>query len=334
MPSSNATVVVFADADDSGVARLVKALDERTRVVWWRFGLPEGSVSVEVGEGEFRLEQPDALVRSVDLREAPIVVHRRRLMQPRPLVASELAEPADRTFSEREWGSLLDGLLLTAEREGDQTWLNSPSASLIAGNKLSLLLRAARGGVPVPPFTVSTPVRFPPGGENGIVAKAISADERIDAERYFSTALLSDEDLARLPGARLSTPSLLQRFVHASTEVRVFFALGEFLALELDRPAERVDIRFATLAELAPRAFELPGELRRALAELASGLGLGYCAFDLVLPDDERPQLVDITPNGDWDYFERPEEPLITDFLADAILRQVSSAASMGGRRS
>ena len=321
MPGSSfqSDLLVLADADDAGVSRLVTSLAPRLGVAWWRFGLSEDSVSVQADERGFQLEQPGTTLRSADLRDTPIVVHRRRLLQPRPLVTSELTSPQDRGFSEREWTSLIDGVLLDEERQSRSTWLNSPTATLLTSNKLSLLLFAARTGVPVPSFSVSTPVCFPATGR-GLVAKAISADERIDSSRHFSTALLSPEDLHDLPGARTPTPSLLQEYVPASLELRVFYALGEFLTLALTPCAENVDIRHSTRARLSPRPYDLPADLCAALGGLARAFALGYCTFDLVVPSDGPPELVDITPNGDWDYFESDEAPMVTEFLADAIV--------------
>ncbi len=234
-------MLVFADADDAGVARLVAGLERRLDVTWWRFGIPEGSVSVDVDEHGFRLEQPEVRVCSTAIREAGVIVYRRRLMQPRPLVISDLPSPEDRGFSEREWTSVIEGLLLAEEREGDATWLNSPSATLLTHNKLALLLHAARMGMAVPAFSLSNPVRFPPSSRGELVVKAISSNERIDSTRHFSTALLSREDLRDLPGARLPTPSLLQEYVPADIELRVFYLLGAFFALALTPSREHVE---------------------------------------------------------------------------------------------
>lgn len=320
-------MLVFADADDVGVSRLVASLETRLSVTWWRFGVPESSVSVDVDRSGFHLEQPKARVCSNAIREAEVIVYRRRLIQPRPLVLSDLPAPEDRSFSEREWTSLIEGLLLAEEREAHATWLNSPSAALLTHNKLALLLRAARMGLPVPAFSLSTPVRFPSRSRDELVAKAISSNERIDTTRYFSTRLLSREDLRNLPGEHLPTPSLLQEYVPADIELRVFYLLGAFLSLALTPSRDHVDIRYTPRTELAPRVHDLEPELRHALARLASVLALGYCTFDLVIPAGGSPVLLDITPNGDWAHFESDSAPVVTEFLADTIATHILDSA-------
>lgn len=323
MPS----VLVFADADDVGVSRLTSALASRLGVTWWRFGLSEDSVSVHVDEDGFRIEQPHALVRSIDLENSSLVIYRRRLLKLRPVVTSSLSSSADRAFSEREWASLIDGLLLAGEGRTCASWLNSPSATLLTGNKFSLLLHAARAGLPVPRFSVSSPVCFPPSNSGEIITKAISADEQIDALRYFSTALLSPEDTRDLQGARVSTPSLLQEYIAPRNELRVFYILGRFLSLALTPSSEHVDIRYVEPSKLRPRPHELSSELCAALESLAQALALSYCTFDLLVRSDGSPMLIDITPNGDWDHFETDTSPVVTEFLANAIVDHCMTAS-------
>jgi hypothetical protein len=289
-------------------------------VSWWCFGRSESTISAYAEDDRFLLEQSGASLSSAELRSAGIVIFRRRLLQPRPFVVSELSSPADRSFSEREWTSLIAGLLLAEERRGGQTWINPPSATLVANNKLMLLLLASRVGLPVPTFSVSTPVRPPVAPGRALVTKAISADEQIDNIRYFSTALLPPAHLEGILGERLPTPALLQEHIRPSTELRVFYMLGKFLCLALTPSKEHVDIRHAPRVSLSPRVFDLPPDLGASLACLARSFALGYCTFDLIVPDDGDPVLVDVTPNGDWDYFESDAEPIVTEFLVDAIM--------------
>jgi hypothetical protein len=325
--SAEPAVLVLADADDVGVTRLVSRLEQELRVVWWRFGLPEDSISVRVDGADFELEQPGARLSSDQFRASSTIVYRRRLLRPRPLVTSELASAEDRSFSEREWSSLIDGLLLTEERQGRSTWLNPPSATLLTSNKLALLLHATSLGLPVPAFSVSTPVRLPSASGHALVTKAISLDERIDAERYFGTALLAEEDVQDLPGTRLPTPSLLQEYVPASAELRVFYALGELFCLALTPSRDHVDIRYEARSALSPQAVDTPPSLAEAFGTLARALALSYCTFDVVIPEVGRPMLVDITPNGDWAFFESRSLPNVTDFLANRIIAHEAHTA-------
>jgi hypothetical protein len=320
------TVILLADADDLGVARLASQLATRLSVVWWQFGLPESSVSVDVDHTGFCLEQPGATLLSSYFQSASIVLYKRRVHQPRPLVVSELDEEHDRAFAEREWTSLIDGLLLAEEHRSVSDWLNPPSAVALTANKFSLLLRAARAGLDVPSFRVSSPVRLPAGAGTRVITKAISTDEQIDAQRHLTTTLLPPETLERIVGAKLGTPPLLQGYVAPLQELRVFCVLGRILAFALTPSTEHVDIRHTTAAEMAPRPYELTDQLASALRDFAGLLKLNYCTFDLLVPDRGPPALVDITPNGAWDYFETASSPIISQQIAHAIEASVGSA--------
>jgi glutathione synthase/RimK-type ligase-like ATP-grasp enzyme len=320
------SVILLADADDLGVARLASELAARQSVVWWQFGLPESSVCVDADHTRFCLGQPGATLRSTDFQSASIVLYKRRVNQPRPLVASDLDHEPDRAFSEREWTSLIEGLLLAEQHRGTSEWLNPPSAVALTANKFSLLLRAARAGLDVPAFRVSSPVKFPDGAGARVITKAISTDEQIDVERHLTTTLLPPATLERIVGAQLGTPPLLQEYVAPVLELRVFFVLGRILAYALTPSAEHVDIRHTTAEAMAPRRYELTEQLTAALRDFAVQLNLNYCTFDLLVPNRGPPALIDVTPNGAWDYFETASSPIITRQIAQVIEASVGDA--------
>jgi hypothetical protein len=322
--TSSPAVLLLADADDIGVARLAAQLPAELSVVWWRFGLPESSVSVDVDQHDFHLEQPGACLRSSDFRSARLIVHKRRVHQPRPLVASELSCVEDHDFSEREWTSLIEGLLLAEEQRCGAVWLNPPSTVLSTANKMSLMMRASRAGLPVPSFRVSTPVKLPAPRPDGLVTKAVSTDERIDATRYLSTTLVPADMLDAVAGCRTPTPCLLQQYIPPAYELRVFYVLGQVFTLALTPSAEHVDIRHLAAADMQPRAHELPRELAVALSDFTRLVGLNYCTFDLLVPHDGPVALVDITPNGAWDYFESASAPTLTQLMAATIETHVN----------
>ena len=326
-------ILVLVDEDDVGVRRLVTRLGRGQKVTWWRFGGVETEIVGDVTADGFRLSQGDVTLTSDDFATADIVIYKRRWLQPFPVVRSELPNQADRRFSEREWTSLLDGLLLAQERRGDAIWLNAPSAWARAANKLSLILRAVELGLPVPPFNISTPIRLPTDASAAdVVTKAISADEEIGPLRHFSTVKLGAGEIARLRGQRVTTPAFLQEYIKAVSELRVYFVLGETVTVRLRPSGAHVDIRHATRQEMSPRLDRLPVEWVEALGALTRDLGLEYCAFDLIEGADGELMLVDVTPAGSWDYFETPEDPFVSDALAEAVESRLSARPKAGAR--
>lgn len=324
------SVLVFADGDDTGISRLVECLRSQTSVVWWKFGEPDVGVSVDVDVDDVWLEQPGAIVTSGDFARARVIIYRRRFHFPRPLVLSSLSAEADRSFAEREWSSLIDAILIREEQRSQAVWLNSPSASLRCNNKLSLMLRAADWGLLMAPFRVSAPVRLPPDAPGGIVTKAISTDERIDASRYLTTALVPPATLEEINGTHLGTPCLLQHRIYPQSELRIFQILGETLAVTLRPSSDHIDIRYSSPREMAPRLAAVSPELGSALADFVTSQQLRFCAFDVLVTDDNRFFLVDVTPNGSWDYFEDAEAPVISEALARAVAKYLVAQQEPG----
>jgi glutathione synthase/RimK-type ligase-like ATP-grasp enzyme len=312
-------VLVFADEDDVGIRRLVAQLAMRRKVKWWRFGGRETDIEVDVRVNGFRLKQGDVTMGSDDFSLADVVIYKRRWLQPRPLVRSGLEQSSDRAFSEREWKSLLEGVLLEQEARSNATWLNAPSAWARTHNKLSLMLYAVRSGLPVPPFRISTPIGLPAGSAADVVTKAISADEEIDATRHFSTVRMGADEIMGLSGRRVTTPALLQEYVEPEHELRAYCILGQVVVVRLNPSAESVDIRYSRREEMNPRRDRLPHALEVALTSFASSLKLNYCAFDLIVASDGEFKLIDVTPAGSWDYFESTDDPFLSVALADAV---------------
>jgi hypothetical protein len=282
-------------------------------------------VTVDADSDAFCLEQPGTTLTSADFARSSLVIYKRRWLQPKPLMLSALPDLADRAFSEREWTSLVEGLLHAEEHRNDLAWLNPPSAWALTSNKLSLLLRAAREGIEIPRFTLSTEVHVQHLNNDDVVIKAISADEVIDSTRSFATTRLSRASLQGLDRQRLPTPSLFQDYVAPTRELRSYYILGRMVTLALTPSSEHVDIRYVPARSMAPSFALLPTELDSRLGALARTFGLNYCAFDLLVPASGDPVLVDITPAGSWDYFESEEAPFISDVFGAIIADHVAA---------
>jgi hypothetical protein len=318
-------VLVLADADDIGVRRLISYLQPRCDVASWSFGAQETSVAVDADQDSFLLEQPGTRISSTDFAHADLIFYKRRWLQRKPLVISGLPRAADRRFSEREWTSLLEGLIEAEEHRSPAVWANPPSSWTSTSNKLALLLRASRLGVDIPHFTVATTVRTPDNDDQRLVAKAISADEVIDAGRYFATARLDPAHLRRLCGRRLPTPSLFQDYISPVRELRSYYLLGSTITISLTPSPDHVDIRYLSGDAMAATLAHLPPDIDTTLCSLAQAFNLNYCSFDLLVPEQGDPILIDITPAGSWEHFESDDAPFISDALGAVIEDYVTS---------
>ena len=318
-------VIIFADEDDVGVQRLVEALDPVHQVVWWKFGLFEDVLSADVSLERSVLSQPGARLTSEDFLSSKVVLYRRRFHYDRPVARSRLEGEAERAFSEREWKSLVVSLLLNEESRSSAMWVNSVKSSLVGENKLFLMLDAANAGFNVPPFRIGAPAILPSPSDSGsVVIKAVSADERIDEKRYLTTTEIDSVSARRIVDSGTSTPILLQPVIRSSQELRVYYLLGSLLALELQRSSEHVDIRYTEREQMAPQIVDLDREISLRIHKYASNHDFQFFALDFLVDEWGALHLVDVTPNGSWDYFEADEKPQVSEVLASFISRYLS----------
>jgi len=158
-------------------------------------------------------------------------------------------------------------------------------------------------------------VPVPPSAS--VVAKSVNIDEAIDERRAFKTTVLSDELLKAYGGKRGNCPTLLQRRVSATRELRVIVVGDAVEAIEQRVEGAYDDIRYVEGERIVRRRVRCPEPLAGALRQLMLTLGLRYCTFDVLEAEGEY-ALVDITPNGMWTPFEGDEAHL-TDLVVAVV---------------
>jgi hypothetical protein len=260
------------------------------------------------------------------LANARVVVHRTGIGQWRRPVVSTSGSLQEREFAEREWSSLLHGLLVEAEHRYEEvTWINRPSTSLVASEKYQLLATAELDGLSVPDLRVSTAGLLPNSATDEYVAKAINEDENIDAERVYCTASL-DKELVSGGDFRTDTPSLIQERVHAQYELRVYSLLGRLFGLRIAVDnRESTDIRLVPRESLSVEPIAIEPDLVWAIHRYCRRHLLSYCAFDFLRTEDGRDLLIDVNPSGSWSFYESPAEALVTQWYADMLSERIET---------
>jgi hypothetical protein len=320
-----AEVVLVTYAQDPEAERLVDALSALgLSPLLWELKARDDELSIEASPGSFvierRLPSGCLALSSDDLASAAIVIYRPGLGRwLRPVSATSLGV-AERAFAEREWSTLVNSLFLECEQRCQDTlWVNSPSASLIASQKYYLLATADLDGMRVPPYSVSTEGSLPPSASGAYVSKAINEDEDVDEHLTFPTSEVPSEVIAQAP-FRSDCPTFIQERVYPDHELRVYYLLGEVLALRLSTTiADVVDIRLAPRDSLRIERTAAPPEVVRAIDRYCRRHRLSYCAFDFVSDVTDGHLLVDVTPSGSWSYFETAGDPFVTQWYAGII---------------
>jgi hypothetical protein len=313
-------VTYSADRDITALRHELSAAGIRSHL--WLYDGRDEDFAVEAAPGCFRLRNGQRVLATEDLAQARLAIHRTGLgYWARPVSASS-GSRGERAFVEREWASLLHGLLLEAERRhSNLTWVNPPSVSAAAGDKYDLLATADLDGLVVPAFRVSTDSRLPVSASGQFVCKAVGEDESVDETSTYCTALLDAETQSAIP-FRTDCPSLIQERVLADHELRVYHLLGETIGLRISvEERDYVDLRLVSREHLSVDVVDVELGLRRLVHGYCERRSLAYCVFDFLRTAGGRYLLVDVTPSGTWSHFESPAERPVTRWYVETICR-------------
>ena len=326
--ASAPAVLLIGYAADTDLGAVSDALDTvGIPNLLWLYDAHADDLTVDARPGHFRLEHRDSVLTAEHFARARVVVHRTGLGRWRRPVSAPNAAETERDFTEREWASLLQGLFFEAERRyAHLTWLNPPSISALSGAKYDLLASADLDGLDVPDLRVSTEGRLPGSGSGQYVCKAIGEDERIDEASTYCTSVLDLATLNELP-YRTTCPSLIQERVLAEYELRVYYLLGETLAIRIRAGAgDHVDIRLLRRSEWSAEVATIAPRLRGTLRAYCRRRRLSYCVFDFLRTADGRDLLIDVTPSGTWSHLESPSDAPVTNWFAGIVAHLVRQA--------
>jgi hypothetical protein len=181
-------------------------------------------------------------------------------------------------------------------------------------DRLTQLTDAASFGLTTPRTVVTTqPGRHRPGGGRCIVKTAgRHLVERTSGVQHglFPRPL----DTHRAGFAPEPAPVIVQQYLDADHELRVFVVAGEVIAYRVDKldPAQLwVDPDAVEVCRT-----ELPAALRETLAALTRYWRLDVVAFDLLVRGDDT-VFLEANVNCDWQWFERRSgEPAVSTAVA------------------
>lgn len=298
-------VLVIADSCDSQADVVVQRLQEKAAEAFRIFTdrLPTLSVEIAVGDSQTALRLR-AQGRLIEPHEVSGVYC--------PVLAASSREPhltsESRTFVEDEWRSFLTDLHLMTP---NAVWVNSPTSSLIANDKMHQLREARALGMIVPETLATNDAEafrlFANRHSGRLVVKRLSGMRRAPsgkrATRMLFTHRLTPTEVGALaPEAIRSCPCVLQEYVPKSSEFRVYVVGDKVLAAEIlsqQDPQTQVDWRRYPLKRehgrlvidgdrWKCRSASLPSKLEDLCRSLVKRLGLVYSAVDLVQrPDGE-----------------------------------------------
>jgi hypothetical protein len=319
-----ADIVFIADADDTGVCRVVADLHERQQdVAWIALAERDEGYRFELFPSSFSFKTGAATLDVATLADTTVVFYRRWRQRQIPFISSSHSDDSFRQFAEREWDAACTALFLRIEIQFPHLqWTERPSAATFVKSRITLLEHANLVGIHTPAWVASTRSDAPVNLGAPLVAKPINLVEQVSENLSFGTADISPSAAESVMGSSCRTPAYFQRRIHRAKELRIYFVFGTVVCLELATASDATDIRNIPPSEITIRSSECPVGIKEKIERYCTEIRLGFSVFDFVVDSDEMYWLVDITTNGSWDHLESPEKPWLSEAISEAIVNR------------
>lgn len=260
----------------------------------------------------------------VNVRDVTTIWYRR----PHP-IPRHGADAVAAQFAAQEWTAALEGIL---EMVPVEEWMNYPGRIAAASHKPEQLRRARRFGLPCPETIITTsseragefiarlnaPVVSKPLMSGYIERTNPIEDSVIYTSKVDAAALVSH-------GPSLGCPTLFQRAISRTADVRVTVVDHDLIAVAMTARDGRVDIRRENFGGVSYAPIVPPPVVQEQLLGLVAAYGLRFAAIDMIIGQDGTWYFLEINPNGQWAWL---------DLVADVRIHEMferSFAARLGG---
>ncbi len=275
------------------------------------------SSEVKIGRNQFNIEEVTGVFCRVALEA----------------LSFELVRDPVEKFAAREHFNTLIGILLNIPKE---KWINFPWTEAISEGKLYPLKVAARSGLSVPAFLVSSfyadlldfnlchgPCVVKPLSDMSIArqyGKFVEVPDMADFSAPYTTDFLTETPL--LTDADELTPTLIQKKIEKIGDVRTVLLDGKAFATLLHKSHDLVDCRLTQ--ERNEEVFKLENGILKSLKVLVTRLSLRFVALDLIVGVDGHLHLVDINPSGNWLWQEQSFGLPISYAISEGLLGRIA----------
>jgi len=277
--------------------------------------LPEYSAVARFPEGLIQLRANEV---SIAVSDVSAIWNRRPGHVYDDLPPEQRPSQATRKFVTDQWFAWLESLQLNEAVR----WVNHPTANGLMENKIRQLKLADQLGFSIPDTLVTNDaaeVRLWLRKLDGpAVCKALYSPliEEDDKDSFIFTNLFESipEDLTE--SLRIA-PAIFQRAVLSKVDYRVTVVGERVFAARVDVSETILDWRTAK-ASVGFTLCDLPAVIHNRCREYVSTANLAFGAIDLVESNGEF-YFLEINPNGEWGWLERPHGIPIASALCDLL---------------
>lgn len=246
------------------------------------------------------------------------VIWWRRINSPQK-VPPYITDPSHIDVINNDCRTALLGIVLN---EFKGTWINEPSATRLAENKLLQLHAAQRAGLQIPRTLVSQdPIkirRFCAMLENKVVVKPVRGTRGL----HLFAQMLAEEHLADDDSLRLC-PAIYQEHVPGNRHIRAH-CFGDAVHAVL---IESEDLDWRRNLDIPFRVFHLAEDVKERLRNVLGILGLKMGVIDLKLVRETEPVWLEINPQGQFLFVEGLSGLDLTSAFTDFIYQEAKRAA-------
>lgn len=239
----------------------------------------------------------------------------------------EIKDPVQRRYAEEEITNLLEGLWMSMP---DVFWLNNPVYLTHARKKIYQMFLAREAGFMMPKTIITNdPERakrfyYECGGK--IIFKAIQGELLDYGEKSFSipTTFITERHIENINLIKHAS-ALFQEFIEKAYELRITVVGDKIFPVKimpLTDISHAVDWRYPELMDkLSYSPTVLPEKISAFCSRLLQQLRLSFGAFDFAVGKNGEVYFLEINPNGQWYWLEDRTGLLISDAIADMLIR-------------
>lgn len=239
----------------------------------------------------------------------------------------KIKDPVQSRYAEEEIVNLLEGLWVSMP---DVFWLNNPVYLTRARKKIYQLFLAKEAGFITPKTIITNDPekvrRFYRECGGKVVFKAIQGELLDYGEKSFSipTTLITDKHLKGIDLVK-HTPALFQEFIEKAYELRITVVGDKIFPVKIEPLTDishAVDWRYPELMDkLSYSRTVLPENISTFCFLLLQQLRLSFGAFDFAVGKNGEVYFLEINPNGQWYWLEDRTGLLISDAIADMLVK-------------
>ena len=239
------------------------------------------------------------------------------------IVPGERPSLATQKFVTDQWFSWLESLQLTSS----VLWVNHPNSNGLMENKLRQLKLAIEIGFSVPETLVTNDVHEARSWATGlgerVICKALYSPliEEPEGDQFIFTNLVEDMSVDLEKSLSLA-PVIFQRAILSKQDYRVTIVGNNVFAVKVGIPDSILDWRTAS-SNIEFALCDLPAEIEGKCRKYVESSGLSFGAIDLIESEGVF-YFLEINPNGEWGWLERPNGIPISVALCDLLEKKAN----------